>query len=333
MDLLFSLDPLRRLVTTSLLAAASVPSPQTPTVPEAFPQRTVHLVVPFTAGGTTDIIARVIADKLRTRLGQPVVVDNRPGASTMIAAEQVAKAPADGYTLLLASSTTFSMLPALRTSMPIPAEGAWAPIGIIAQAPVMLTTRADSGIKSFADMLARASAQPGTVTYGTTGPGTAQYIVGAMIEADLHADITPVSYRGSTQILADVIGGQIDLSLDPIAVAQPYLESGKLRPLAISAGTRSPQYPGVPTFSELGIAMPGNAFWFGITAPRATPQAVVERLEKELQGVLLDPAVEAVFQRQSIWVMRGNAEDFRRRVQGEITQYRRLAKDGKVKLE
>ncbi|AJG23262.1 Bug family tripartite tricarboxylate transporter substrate binding protein [Cupriavidus basilensis] len=333
MDLLFSLDPLRRLVTTSLLVAASAPNPQTQTAPEAFPQRTVHLVVPFTAGGTTDIIARVIADKLRTRLGQPVVVENRPGASTMIAAEQVAKAPADGYTLLLASSTTFSMLPALRTGLPIPAQGAWAPIGIIAQAPVMLTTRADSGIKSFADMLARASAQPGTITYGTTGPGTAQSIVGAMIEADLHADITPVSYRGSTQILADVIGGQIDLSLDPIAVAQPYLESGKLRPLAISAGARSPQYPGVPTFAELGIAMPGNAFWFGIAAPRATPQAVVERLEKELQGVLLDPSVEAVFQRQSIWVMRGNAEDFRRRVQGEIPQYRRLAKDGRVKLE
>ncbi|MDW3685072.1 tripartite tricarboxylate transporter substrate binding protein [Cupriavidus sp. CV2] len=331
MDLLISLDPLRRLITSSMLVAATVPNPQA--VPEEFPQRTVHLVIPFTAGGTTDIIARVIADKLNTRLGQPVVVDNRPGAATMIAAEQVAKAPADGYTLLLASSTTFSMLPALRTGLPIPAQGAWAPIGIIAEAPVMLSTRADSGIKSFTDMLARASAHPGAVTYGTTGPGTAQNIVGAMIEADLHADITPVSYRGSTQILADVIGGQIDLSLDPIAVARPYLESGKLRPLAISAGTRSPQYPAVPTFAEIGIAMPSNAFWFGIAAPRATPQAVVERLERELQAVLLDPSVEAAFQRQSIRVMRGNAEDFRRRVQGEITQYRRIAKDGRVKLE
>ncbi|MFJ1255309.1 Bug family tripartite tricarboxylate transporter substrate binding protein [Cupriavidus sp. CuC1] len=331
MDFLFSLDPLRRLITSSMLVAATVPNPQA--VPEEFPQRTVHLVIPFTAGGTTDIIARVIADKLNTRLGQPVVVDNRPGAATMIAAEQVAKAPADGYTLLLASSTTFSMLPALRTGLPIPAQGAWAPIGIIAEAPVMLSTRADSGIKSFTDILARASAHPGAVTYGTTGPGTAQNIVGAMIEADLHADITPVSYRGSPQILADVIGGQIDLSLDPIAVARPYLESGKLRPLAISAGTRSPQYPAVPTFAEIGIAMPSNAFWFGIAAPRATPQAVVERLEKELQAVLLDPSVEAAFQRQSIRVMRGNAEDFRRRVQGEITQYRRLAKDGRVKLE
>ncbi|EHP38426.1 hypothetical protein OR16_36995 [Cupriavidus basilensis OR16] len=283
MNLLFSLDPLRRLIATSMLMAATVSSAQP--LPDAFPQRTVRLVVPFTAGGTTDIIARVIADKLRRRLGQPVVVDNRPGASTMIATEQVAKAPADGYTLLLGSSTTFSMLPALRAGLPIAAESAWAPIGIIAQAPVMLSTRADSGIKSFADLLARAKAHPGAITYGTTGPGTAPYIVGAMIAADLQADITPVSYRGSTQILADVVGGRVDLSLDPFA------------------------------------------------APRATPQAVVDRLEKELQAVLVDPSVEAAFQRQSIRVMRGNAEDFRQRVQGDITRYRRLAQEGRIKVE
>lgn len=331
MNLLFSLDPLRRLIATSMLMAATVSGAQP--LPDAFPQRTVRLVVPFTAGGTTDIVARVIADKLRTRLGQPVVVNNRPGASTMIAAEQVAKAPADGYTLLLGSSTTFSMLPALRAGLPVSAEDAWAPIGIVAQMPVMLSTRADSGIKSFADLLARAKARPGAITYGTTGPGTAQHIVGAMIAADLHADITPVSYRGSTQILADVVGGRVDLSLDPIAVAQPYLEAGKLRPLAISAGTRSAQYPAVPTFAEVGIAMPGNAFWFGIVAPRATPQAVVDRLEKELQAVLVDPSVEAAFQRQSIRVMRGNAEDFRQRVQGDITRYRRLVQEGRIKVE
>ncbi|MGO4815637.1 Bug family tripartite tricarboxylate transporter substrate binding protein [Cupriavidus sp. 2MCAB6] len=301
---------------------------------DSFPERPVHLVVPFSPGGLSDSIARMIADKLRLRLGQPVVIENRPGGSTLIGAEHVAKAPPDGYTLLLGSSTTFSMLPALRPRLPIAAEDTWAPVAIVGETSIVVSTRAENAtIESFASLLAQARARPGAVTYGTTGPGTAPHLVGAMIASTFQVDMTPVAYRGSMQVLADVIGGQIDLSLDPFAVAKPLIDAGRLKPLAISSAARLPQYSAVPTFSEVGVTMSSGAFWYGIAAPRGTPQNVLGRLRVELQTVLQNPEFQNTLAERAIFVGHGRAEDFRQRVRAEIAQYRQLARDARIKLD
>ncbi|MDF3832074.1 tripartite tricarboxylate transporter substrate binding protein [Cupriavidus basilensis] len=329
--MLFSMMPIRRTGIGAVLAFLAAFSGCA--FADAYPQRPVRLVVPFSAGGVTDVIARVIAGSLQARLGQPVIVDNRPGASTMIAAAHVAKARPDGYTLLLGSSTTFSMLPALRPHLSIAAEGIWAPVGLVAETPVMISSRTDSGIGSFQDLLARARARPGALTYGTTGVGTAPHLIGAIIAADFQVDITPVQYRGSTQVLADVVNGQIDLSFDPVGVVRPFIGAGMLRPLAISTAQRLPAYPAVPTFGEVGIGDLGGAFWFGLAAPSGTPRTTLQRLQEDLQAVLREPRVEEAFRRQSIIVLAGNAEEFRRRVHAELTRYRQLARDGSFTME
>ncbi|MGO4329490.1 Bug family tripartite tricarboxylate transporter substrate binding protein [Cupriavidus sp. 2TAF22] len=315
----------------ALLAMAAVLT--APACAFAFPDRPVHLVVPFSPGGTSDTIARVLADKLQDRLGKPVLVENRPGASTVTAAERVAKALPDGYTLLLASSTTFALLPALRPHLAIAAEGAWAPVGLVAETPVILSVRTGSDIQSFAGLLAQARARPGMVTYGTTGPGTAPHLIGAMIATTFQLDMLPVAYRGSTQVLADVLGGRIDLSIDPVGTARRYIDTGSLRPLATSATARLSQYPEVPTFADLGIANPCGSFWFGVAGPRGIPQMVLQRLQSELQAVLNDPDLEKALARHSIAVVRGDAEAFRRRVRVETARYRQLAEDAGIVIE
>ena len=326
--------PLRRRLGVALLISLSgVPLTAIASDADPYPQRPVRIVVPFGAGGTTDIAARALASKLQARLGQPVIVENRAGAVTAIGSEFVAKAARDGLTLLYSGSTTFSVLPALRQDLPLNPDTTWSPIGMVAQTAVVVSTRAAGKIHSFADIARQANAGGAGVTYGTFGPGSAPHLVGAMIARSIKAAMTAVPYKGSAQVLTDVIGGQIDLSIDPVAVVQGNINAGKLRPLAISSATRSPLLPNVPTFAEVGVASGGASFWYGLVAPKGTPAPIVDRLQAELRAIVQDAEYREVLAKQGLETLSGGAEEFRRRTRAEITQFRQLARDANIRME
>ncbi len=273
---------LAALAATAGLAALAVP----PASAADYPHQPVTLVVPFPAGGPTDGMARLLAQKLGDRLGQQVVVDNRGGAGGGIAAQAVAAAAPNGYTLFFGTTGTLAINPSLYARLPYHPVRDFAPISLMATTMNVLVTRPDLGAKSLKELIALAKAQPGKLAYGSAGNGSSNHLSGELLKSMAGIDTVHAPYRGSAPALLDLMGGRIDFMFDTVAQQTQNIAAGKVRAIAVTGPQRSPLLPEVPTADEASLKGFDVTIWFGVLAPAATPAPIVERLHREIVAVM-----------------------------------------------
>ena len=256
-----------------------------------YPSRPVSLVVPFPPGGSTDIVARAIAPKLGERLGTSVVVDNRPGAGTAIGAAHVAKAAADGYTLLMGAGSTLTLNPAVRKNLPYDPVKSFDPVGMISRTGLVLVANPQTPFSTVAELAAAAKAAPGKWAYASFGAGTSSHFAAEMAFHAMGVQLTHVPYKGSAPAMTDVMGGQVPLAMDTVTAALPQLKAGKIKVIAVASPKRVGLLPQVPTFAEAGYPDVKLESWIMLMVPKGTPAAVQTQLQKALTATLADPGV------------------------------------------
>lgn len=287
---------------------------------DGYPARPVRLVVGFPAGGTTDMIGRLTAKELSARLGQPFVVDNRPGASSNIGTALVARAASDGYTLLLATASNATNATAYR-SLSFDIQKDFIPIAGIAIVPNVLVVSSSSPLKTFDDYLRFARKNPGKLTFASASSGSSTHLAGELFKTMAKVDMLHVPYPGSAPAITDVMGGQVDSIFDNLPSAMPHIAGGKLRALAVTSPARAPALPDIPTVAELGFPGFEAYSWQGLMAPRGTPGTVVQKLSSTVSAFLTDPSVTAQIAKLGGVSNRLNAEDFRKFVKAEIDKW------------
>jgi tripartite-type tricarboxylate transporter receptor subunit TctC len=318
---------MKRLLALVLLAVATLAFAQ------AYPTKPVKMIIPYPPGGGNDTLGRLFAAKLSDRLGQPVVVENRPGAGTMIGTEAAARSPADGYTILLSSIATHALSPNLYAKVPYDPVKDFAPVTLLGIAPTVLVVRNDLPAKDLAEFVAAARTKPGGFTYASGGNGTPPHINGEVFKAVAGVDLLHVPFKGGGPALVDLIAGRVDVMLDTAASAMPHVRSGKLRALAISGPKRSAEYPDLPTFAEAGLPQYDTNAWYSVHAPAGTPPEVVRRLNAELVASLKEPDVQARFKQLSTDPVGNTPEEFAAFVRAELDKYARVIKGAGIKLD
>ena len=257
-----------------------------------YPSRAARMVVPWTAGGTADLMARIASQKFSESFGQQFVVDNRPGAGGLIGTEQVAKAAPDGLTLLLATTAPNSVAPSLYAKLPFDPVKDFASVSLMATTCYVLSVHPSMPVSNARQLVALAKARPGQLTFSSPGSGTPNHLSGEMLKMLTGIDMQHVPFKGSAQAIADVIGGQIALSFENIVVASPYVKSGRIKALAVTSAKRASALPSVPTMVESGVPGFEAIGWFGVVAPAATPKDIVAKLNAEMTRLLASPDVK-----------------------------------------
>jgi tripartite-type tricarboxylate transporter receptor subunit TctC len=301
---------------------------------QAWPSKPVRLVIPFPAGGATDIIGRVVAQKLSTALGQQVIIDNKPGAGGTIGSDLVAKAAPDGYTILLATSSTHSIGPALNPKMPYDAVKDFSPVAHIANAPSVLVVGQSFPATTAPELAALLKKNPGKYNFGSSGIGTYPHLAAEMFKWRAGGlFVVHIPYRGTGLVITDLVAGQIAFLMDSIVSAQPHIKAGRVRPLAVSGTKRSSTLPNVPTFDEAGI--PGMTFsnWFGVFAPPGTPPEIVQRLNRELNAVVRSPDVIDQLEKTGAEPTSGTPEQFAKVYRDENTNWKAVIQRANIKAE
>ena len=323
---------MNRILACTLAAALSLPLAA---LAQAWPAaKPVRMVIPFPAGGATDIIGRTIAQKLSTALGQQVLVDNKPGAGGTIGADLVAKAAPDGYTILMATSSTHSIGPALNPKMPYDAVKDFAAVGHIANAPSVLVVGRDFPAATAKDMISLIKQNPGKYNFGSSGIGTYPHLAAEMLKWRAGGlFVVHIPYRGTGLVITDLVAGQIAFLMDSVVSAQPHVKDGRVRPLAVSGTKRSTALPNVPTFAEAGV--PGMDFnnWFGVFAPSGTPPDIVQRLNRELNAVLRAPDVIERLERVGADPAGGTPEQFAKVYRDEGENWKAVIQRAGIKAD
>jgi tripartite-type tricarboxylate transporter receptor subunit TctC len=299
-----------------------------------WPTKPVRLVIPFPAGGATDIIGRTVAARLGVALGQQVIVENRPGAGGTIGSDAVAKSAPDGYTLLMATSSTHSIGPALNPKMPYDAVRDFAPVAHIANAPSVLVVGRDSPARTAPELIAMLKRNSGRYNFGSSGIGTYPHLSAEMFKWRAGGlFVVHIPYRGTGLVITDLVAGQIAFLMDSIVSAQSHIRDGKIRALAVTGAKRSTSLPAVPTFTELGI--PGMEFsnWFGVFAPAGTPPDIVQRLNRELNAVMRSPEVLERLERAGADAAGGTPEQFARVYRDEFESWKAVIQRANIKPE
>nr|WP_145545493.1 tripartite tricarboxylate transporter substrate binding protein [Variovorax boronicumulans] len=299
---------------------------------QAWPSRPIRLVVPFPAGGGTDAMARALGDAMARDTGQPVLVDNRAGAGTVIGNDLVAKSPPDGHTLLL-NTSALAIVPSLYPRLPYPADTAFAAVMLLGRAPNVAVVRAESPLASAADFLAKARARPGGLAYGSAGNGTSTHLAAELLKNSAGIFVTHVPYRGATPMVNDVLAGQIDLGFGTLPSVAPFLATGKLRALAVTAGRRSPLLPAVPTFAEAGVAGYEADVWYGLFAPAGLPDAVLQAVHAAMRRSSATPAFERRAAQEGLQLTREDPATTERIVREERAKWLRLVQAQSIKAE
>lgn len=267
---------------------------------DAYPSRPITLVVPFPPGGAGDAQARVIGQKLGEKLGQSVVVDNRPGAGTAIGAAYVANAKPDGYTLLMSSNSTYTLNPAIRKSLPYDPIKSFQPIGIIGRVSLVMLANASVPVSNVKELVTTAKAAPDKFAYASFGPGTSSHFAAEMALQAMGIKLTHVPYKGSGPAMTDLIGGQVPFAFDTVTAAAPQIKAGKVKAIAVTTAKRSPLLPNVPTFAESGYPAVVLDSWTMVVGPRGLPPAVQAKLEKALGETIADPSVRTKLADQGV---------------------------------
>lgn len=297
-----------------------------------FPTRPVTIVVPFSPGGATDIMSRLLAERLNKRLGQTFLVENRPGAGTMIASEYVAKAPADGYTLLLAASS-LGIAPSLYKKVNYDPIKDFTPVTQVASVVHVLVVHPTIPVKSVGELITWLKANPTKANYGSVGAGTSTHLEAELFNSVAGVKMEHIPYKGSAPALTDMIGGQLQVMFDAYASSGPFIKDGKVRLLAVTTAQRSKSLPDTPTVAESGLpgyeAMP----WLGLVAPAGTPAAVVNKLYAEVHEVLKEPAVQEKFRSLGLDIIGSKPDEFKTFLRGDIVKWAKVIKDSGAKAD
>ena len=294
---------------------------------QAYPTKPITIVVPFSAGGTTDILARLVGQYLTTELGQPVVVDNKAGAGGNIGGALAAKAPADGYTLFMGTVGTHAINAALYKKMPFDHVKDFAPLSRVANVPNLLVAHPSQPFKTVPEMIAYAKANPGKINFGSPGNGASPHLSGELFKSMAKVELTHIPYKGSAPAVSDLLGNQIAIMFDNMPSVIPHVRSGKLRAIAISTAKRSPELPDVPTIAEAGVPGYEAVSWFGLFAPAATPKPVLDKLSAALSKVLANPEVQKKISAQGGETVNETPAQFAAFIRSETTKWGKVVKE------
>jgi tripartite-type tricarboxylate transporter receptor subunit TctC len=291
---------------------------------EPYPSKPIKLIVPFPAGGTTDLVARTVGQEMTKTWGQQVVVENRPGAGGNIGSEAAAKSPADGYTLLMGTVGTHGINPSLYKKLPYDAVKDFAPITLATSGPNILVVHPSLPAKSVKELIAYAKANPGKLNFASSGNGTSIHLCGELFKTKTGVQMTHVPYKGSAPALTDLIGGQVQLMFDNMPSAWPHVKTGKLRALAVTTAKRSQTAPDLPTIAESGVPGFDATSWFGLLAPAGTPKEIVTKLNKEAVRILKMPEVKERLLAQGAEPVGNSPEQFAAHIKAEIEKWRKV---------
>ena len=290
-----------------------------------YPNRPVKIIVPFAAGGPADVYARFLAQRLQEAMGQPFVVEDRPGAGSVTGTDAVAKSPPDGYTLLLMSNAQ-TVNESLIPNKPYTLLRDFAPVAPINYSDLVLVVHPAVAANSLADLIRIAKASPGKLNYASSGPGTPYHMAGELFKAMAGVDIVHIPYKGSSGARTDVLGGQVDMMFDAVTTMNEYAKAGRVRPLATTGKARSSVLPNVPTMNEAGVAGYEAVIWLGVMAPKATPPAIVNRLNAEIRRIVARPDVRDEWAKQGAVGMLMTPEEFSRYAADDIVKWERIVK-------
>lgn len=306
-------------------------------VPNAFaqnyPNRPIKLIAPYPAGGGVDSVARLLGEKLSARLNQAIVIDNKPGAAGTIGADALAKSSADGYTLMLGSITDYAIAPNVHKSLGFDMRKDFAPIAELGYGTVVLVVNADFAARNVKELIAMAKAKPGDLSFASSGLGGLQHLNGEMFKQMAGVDLVHIPYKGSTQLLPDLLAGRVPMAFDSLPPHLPHIKSGKVRALAVASAARSSAIPDVPTMAEAGIPGYESATNYTLFAPAGTSKDIVSMLNKEVNLILKTPEVREKLTSLGITITGGTVDSVEKRIPAEIEKWNRVVKTGNLKFE
>ena len=300
---------------------------------QAYPNKPIRLIVPFAAGGTTDIIARVISEPLGKALGQTVVVDNKGGAGGAIGATEAARAAPDGYTLSVATVSTTAANPAINPKIAYDPVGDFAPVINIAATPNIIAVHPSFPAKDYKSFAALLKSQPGKVSYASSGTGGIGHLQTELWKSLTGIFVTHIAYRGAGPALNDVVAGQVPIIFDNVPSSLPFIKSGKLLPIVVAAPQRLAELPNTPTFKEVGLEPVNRMAYYGILAPKGTPKEIVDKLNAATKKALEDPAVKKRIEETGSFIIANTPEQFAQQIKDELAVYKQVVAKQKLKLE
>jgi len=300
---------------------------------QAYPSRPIKLIVPFPAGGGTDVIAREVANKVATQQGWTIVIDNKPGSGGNLGVDAAAKAAPDGYTLVLGQTSNLAINPTLYAKLPYNPEKDLAAVGLVASAPLVLVVGSDSPYKTLADVVAAAKAKPEVLNYASSGSGTVAHLATELLQKAANVKFTHVPYKGASQGVTDLIGGQIQMYMSSVPTLIGYIKSGKMRPIAVTSAQRTADLPAVPTVAESGYKGFEAVTWFGVLGPANLPKDVVAKLNADINKALKDPELAKKLGDQGADVAGSTPEQFGKLIRDDITRWGRIVKESGAKVD
>lgn len=317
---------------TGLAMAAALAVASTGSAWAAYPDRPIRMLVVFPAGGTADVLARLVAEKLGKKLKTSIVIENIPGAGGVLATKQVADAEPDGYTMLF-TTNNHTISPALHKSLPFDTEADLAPISLLSTVPMLLIENVSSPFSDFKGFVEYAKANPGKLTYASAGIGTLPHVGMELLLNSLGLKVVHVPYKGASPAMTDLLAGQVNLKLDTIQTSTTYIETGKIRALGIGSLERDPLLPDVPTFAEQNLPNFQVVLWQGILAPAKTPNDVVDTLSRAIGEVYKDPDLLARFKKDGVHPVASSPEEFAATIKAEIVQWKKVVQDAGITAE
>ncbi|NCT99657.1 MAG: tripartite tricarboxylate transporter substrate binding protein [Comamonadaceae bacterium] len=325
----------RRTLVSALAAGTTLGlaalTPLAASAQDAYPSKIVRIVVPFPPGGSTDLLARKLGEKLAAQWKQTVIVDNRPGAGGTVGADHVSKSAPDGYTLLLGVTGSNGIAGSLYPNLPYDPVKGFTPVTAVVTAPLLLVKGERVAAKTVAELVAAAKAKPGSITYGSPGTGTSMHLTGEMFELATKTALLHIPYRGSAGALSDLMGGQIDLMFGDILVVMPQIEAKKLTPIAVTSKERHPMFPNVPTVAESGYPGFEALSWQGLFAPPGTPAAIVDKLNKDVNAALASADIQEYFVSRGFKLGGSGAAEYKAFIEAENKKWATIVKTAGVK--